>query len=163
APLLELPISVAPRSRLHFIGTAVTTFPWQLVKAIYRGLKRDRLVNLELHAIDVLDESDGMPKALARVQRDLKVPVGEKLRRLKDGGDQADPPPPRRRPGLHRHVPQRGAVGGAAAAPEHRPDLRPRARGGHLVHRDGVRARPQLPRLPRRGAQGNASLSPADR
>ena len=84
ARLLELPISVAPRTRLHFIGTAVTTLPWALVKATYRSLKADPLVNFELHAIDVLDESDGVPAALARQQRDLKVPVGEKLRRLKE-------------------------------------------------------------------------------
>ena len=84
APLVELPISVAPRTRLHFIGTFVTSLPWALVKATYRGLRADRLVNFELHAIDVLDESDGIPAALARQQRDLKVPVKEKLRRLKE-------------------------------------------------------------------------------
>jgi peptidoglycan/xylan/chitin deacetylase (PgdA/CDA1 family) len=84
APLIELPIAVAPRSRLHFIGTFVTSLPWALVKATYRALKHDRLLNFELHAIDVLDESDGVPAALSRQQRDLKVPAREKLRRLKE-------------------------------------------------------------------------------
>ncbi len=84
APLVELPISVAPRTRLHFIGTFVTSMAWPLVKATYKGLKGDRLVNFELHAIDLLDQSDGIPLALARQQRDLKVPVKEKLRRLKE-------------------------------------------------------------------------------
>lgn len=83
APLIELPIAVAPGTRLHFIGTLVTTLPWWVVKATYRGLRADRLLNFELHAIDVLDESDGVPAALCRQQRDLKVPVREKLRRLK--------------------------------------------------------------------------------
>src|SRR5205085_1999247 len=55
-----------------------------LVKGTYRALSGDRLVNFELHAIDVLDESDGVPAALARQQRDLKVPVREKLRRLRE-------------------------------------------------------------------------------
>jgi peptidoglycan/xylan/chitin deacetylase (PgdA/CDA1 family) len=84
APLLELPISVAPRTRLHFIGTVVTSLPWALVKAIHRSLEPDALLNLELHAVDVLDESDGIPAALCRQQRDLKVPVREKLKRLKE-------------------------------------------------------------------------------
>jgi hypothetical protein len=84
APLIELPIAVAPGTRLHFIGTLVTTLPWLVVKATYRALKADRLLNFELHAIDVLDESDGVPAALCRQQRDLKVPVSQKLRRLKE-------------------------------------------------------------------------------
>ncbi len=84
APLAELPMSVGPVTRLPFIGTFVTRLPWPLVKATYQSMKRDRLLNFELHAIDVLDESDGVPPALARQQRDLKVPVREKLRRLKE-------------------------------------------------------------------------------
>jgi peptidoglycan-N-acetylglucosamine deacetylase len=84
APLLELPMSVGPGTRLPFIGTFVTQLPWPLVKATYRSIKADPLLNFELHAIDVLDESDGVPAVLARQQRDLKVPVREKLRRLKE-------------------------------------------------------------------------------
>lgn len=84
APLLELPIAVAPVTRLHFIGTVVTSLPWAVVTSTYRALRHDRLVNFELHAIDVLDESDGVPAALCRQQRDLKVPVKQKLKRLKE-------------------------------------------------------------------------------
>ncbi len=84
APLLELPMSVGVRTRLPFIGTFITRLPWPLVKATYQSLKHDRLLNLELHAIDVLDESDGVPQVLARQQADLKVPVREKLKRLKE-------------------------------------------------------------------------------
>lgn len=82
APLLELPVAVSPRTRLPFIGTFVTTAPRPLMETVFRTLRRDALLNLELHAIDVLDESDGLPAALARQQRDLKVPVREKLERL---------------------------------------------------------------------------------
>ncbi len=84
APLVELPMMVAPVTRLPFIGTFVTQLPWAVVKATYATLKRDALLNFELHAIDVLDVSDGVPRALATQQRDLNVPVREKLKRLKE-------------------------------------------------------------------------------
>ncbi len=83
APLIELPMAVAPLTRLPFIGTFATSMPWTLVEATFRGLRRDELVNFELHAVDVLDEQDGVPAALTRQQRDLKVPVKEKLSRLR--------------------------------------------------------------------------------
>ena len=82
ARLVELPMAVAPRSRLHFIGTFATTMPWLLVEATFRSLRRDVLFNFELHAIDVLDSTDGVPKELARQQRDLQVPAKVKLDRL---------------------------------------------------------------------------------
>lgn len=85
APLVELPMAVAPLTRVPFIGTFVTRAPWAAVKAAWRSLKGDPFLNLELHAIDVLDETDaGIPPELARQQRDLKVPVREKLKRLKE-------------------------------------------------------------------------------
>lgn len=83
APLLELPMAVAPLTRLPFIGTFATTMPWPLVEATFRTLSRDLLFNFELHAVDVLDESDGVPAVLTRQQRDLKVPVKHKLARLR--------------------------------------------------------------------------------
>ena len=82
APLIELPMAVAPLTRLPFIGTFATTMPWPLVEATFRTQRRDALFNFELHALDVLDQSDGVPPQLARQQRDLQVPAGEKLRRL---------------------------------------------------------------------------------
>jgi peptidoglycan/xylan/chitin deacetylase (PgdA/CDA1 family) len=82
AALVELPMAVAPLSRLHFIGTFATTMPWVVVEATFRSLRRDVLFNFELHAIDVLDSTDGVPKELARQQRDLQVPARVKLERL---------------------------------------------------------------------------------
>jgi peptidoglycan/xylan/chitin deacetylase (PgdA/CDA1 family) len=82
APLVELPMAVAPLTRLHFIGTFATTMPWPVVEATFRSLRRDVLFNFELHAVDVLDASDGVPPELARQQRDLQVPVKVKLERL---------------------------------------------------------------------------------
>lgn len=83
APLVELPMAVAPVTRLPFIGTFATSLPWPVVEATFHSLRRDRLFNFELHAIDVCDESDGIPPGLVRQQRDLRVPVREKLRRLR--------------------------------------------------------------------------------
>ncbi len=82
APLMELPMAVAPVTRLPFIGTFATTMPWPLVEAIFRTLRGDVLFNFELHAIDVLDATDGIPSELVAQQRDLKVPVRVKLERL---------------------------------------------------------------------------------
>ncbi len=82
APLVELPVSVAPGSRLPFIGTFATSLPWPVVELTFRALRRDALFNFELHAIDVLDATDGVPPALARQQRDLAVPARTKLSRL---------------------------------------------------------------------------------
>lgn len=82
ADLVELPVSVAPVSRLPFIGTFATTLPWPAVELTFRTLRHDAFFNFELHAVDVLDASDGIPPALVRQQRDLTVPVKTKLSRL---------------------------------------------------------------------------------
>ncbi|MBL8953937.1 MAG: polysaccharide deacetylase family protein [Myxococcaceae bacterium] len=82
APLKELPIAVAPVTRVPFIGTFVTMMPWPVVTMTYRAVSALPLLNFELHAVDVLDVSDGIPEELARQQRDLKVPATEKLSRL---------------------------------------------------------------------------------
>ncbi|MFO0597327.1 MAG: polysaccharide deacetylase family protein [Myxococcaceae bacterium] len=82
APLVELPMAIAPVTRVPFIGTFVTSAPWPLVELTFRTLKSDAFINFELHAIDVLDDTDGVPEALARQQRDLHVPARQKLERL---------------------------------------------------------------------------------
>lgn len=83
APFVELPMAVSPVGRVPFIGTFATTMPWPLVELSFRRLRHARHFNFELHAIDVLDESDGIPAALARQQRDARVPASQKLARLK--------------------------------------------------------------------------------
>ena len=80
--LVELPMAVAPFTRLPFIGTFATSAPWVLVEAAFRSLRRDVLFNFEMHALDVLDRTDGVPKELVRQQRDLQVPARVKLERL---------------------------------------------------------------------------------
>jgi len=83
APFVELPMAVTPLARVPFIGTFATSMPWPLVEATFRRLRHGRHLNFELHAIDVLDATDGIPDALARQQRDVGVPVREKLSRLR--------------------------------------------------------------------------------
>lgn len=81
APFVELPVAVSPVMRLPFIGTLVTSAPPAVVSAAWRSVAKG-FVNFELHAIDVLDQSDGVPAPLVRQQRDLKVPASVKLERL---------------------------------------------------------------------------------
>lgn len=80
--VVELPMSVSPWARVPFIGTFATTLPWAVVEATFRRLRHDELFNFELHAVDVLDVSDGIAPQLAAQQRDLRVPVAKKLKRL---------------------------------------------------------------------------------
>ncbi len=82
APFVELPMAVSPLVRMPFIGTFATSLPWVLVEATFRRLRHDELFNFELHAIDVLDETDGIAGELVAQQRDLKVPVAQKMKRL---------------------------------------------------------------------------------
>lgn len=81
-PMWELPMSVTPHARVPFIGTFAVTMPWWWVEHSYRALERDAFFNFELHAVDVLDVSDGIPEGLARQQRDLRVKASEKVKRL---------------------------------------------------------------------------------
>ncbi len=83
ARLVELPVSVTPRLRVPLIGQLVMLAPWPLVTRAAGALEGDALVNLELHAVDVLDVSDGIPEVLAARQRDLRVPAKTKLERLR--------------------------------------------------------------------------------
>jgi peptidoglycan-N-acetylglucosamine deacetylase len=80
--VLELPVSVTPGLRFPVIGTFVATLPPALTRSLYRACRRDALFNLELHAVDALDVTDGIPEPLARHQRDLRVPARAKLARL---------------------------------------------------------------------------------
>jgi hypothetical protein len=82
--VLELPISTQPFSRIPFIGTFATTLPRAVVRGIYKSMRRSTFLNFELHAIDLLDASDGIPSELVRQQRDLSVPRQEKWSRLKE-------------------------------------------------------------------------------
>ncbi|HYQ18018.1 MAG TPA: polysaccharide deacetylase family protein [Polyangiaceae bacterium] len=74
----EIPIQVTRKARLPFIGTALTVAGTMGARLLARGVLGEPFVNLELHGIDVLDESDGL-SALAKHQRDLRIPWSKKL------------------------------------------------------------------------------------
>jgi hypothetical protein len=80
--VLELPVAVAPVTRLPFIGAFATALPWLVVEATFRTMRRVPHFNFELHAIDVLDATDGVPPELVARQRDLAVSAATKLERL---------------------------------------------------------------------------------
>ncbi|MGC4123056.1 MAG: polysaccharide deacetylase family protein [Myxococcales bacterium] len=94
ASLVELPITVHPLTRVPVIGTTVTSLPPLALGALWRSVARLPFINLELHAIDLLDASDVACPELAAVQPDLRIPrstkrarLREVLRRLTDGAD----------------------------------------------------------------------------
>lgn len=74
----EIPIQVTRRARLPFIGTALTLGGPTGARLLARGVVGEPFVNLELHGIDALDESDGLAD-LAKHQRDLRIPWHKKL------------------------------------------------------------------------------------
>jgi len=80
--VLELPVTVTPKLRFPVIGTFVATLPAPMVRRLVAACRDLRLFNLELHAVDVLDASDGLPEALVRRQRDLSIPWALKAERL---------------------------------------------------------------------------------
>ena len=79
---VTFPVTVDPLTRFPFLGTFVVTLPARLVFTLYRSVARQPFLNLELHGIDLIDASDGSGPALAKAQRDLRVPAGEKMARL---------------------------------------------------------------------------------
>ncbi len=84
APLIELPITVHPLTRLPLIGTAITALPPLALGALWQGVAGLPFVNVELHGIDVLDAQDvGCPE-LASAQRDLSIPRSTKRARLRE-------------------------------------------------------------------------------
>jgi hypothetical protein len=74
----EIPIQVTRRTRLPFIGTALTMAGATGAKLLAGGVLGEPFVNLELHGIDALDRDDGLHE-LARSQRDLRIPWSKKL------------------------------------------------------------------------------------
>jgi peptidoglycan/xylan/chitin deacetylase (PgdA/CDA1 family) len=78
AGIWEIPIQVTKRARLPFIGTALTMAGPAGSRLLTRGVLGAPFVNLELHGIDALDQSDGLSE-LAKHQRDLRIPWAKKL------------------------------------------------------------------------------------
>jgi hypothetical protein len=75
--LPELPCSVLPVVRVPFIGTTLSLAGRSRAEMMARIAARGRWVGLEFHAIDLMDEMDGLG-ALGGHQPDVRVGVEEK-------------------------------------------------------------------------------------
>jgi len=79
AGIVELPIQVTPGARLPFIGTALTLSGELGARALTRMVSAEPFVNLEFHAIDLLERADGL-EALRGYQPDVAVTLARKRR-----------------------------------------------------------------------------------
>lgn len=76
--LLEIPVQVTPWVRLPFIGTALASVGPRGAETLARMMTQSSLVNLELHAIDLLTSEDGLHD-LDPYQPDLRLPLARKI------------------------------------------------------------------------------------
>ena len=79
--IIEIPIQVTPGFRLPFIGTTLTLAGPHWARRFAKSLLGVDLVNLELHALDLLSVEDGLDE-LAAYQRDVRVPLVGKFASL---------------------------------------------------------------------------------
>ena len=80
--LRELPVATLPVLRAPVIGTVVNGLPDRLAAWLSKAAFAGGHFNLELHGIDVLDDTDGAPAQLAAAQPGMRLPAEEKVRRL---------------------------------------------------------------------------------
>ena len=78
----ELPISTLPLLRAPVIGTVVAALSVRLAARLAGLAFAGGHFNLELHGVDLLDQTDGVPSALSTVQPGLREPASRKIRRL---------------------------------------------------------------------------------
>jgi len=98
APILELPISVSPYLRWPLVGTFAVGSTHRLTRWAYLSLRSELAelaglavpvasdighLNFELHGVDLLDASDGIPAQLVGRQRDLRIAWRLKRERLR--------------------------------------------------------------------------------
>ncbi|GAC1600783.1 MAG: polysaccharide deacetylase family protein [Myxococcales bacterium] len=79
----ELPVATLPVLRGPVIGTVVLGVHPRIALPLARAAFAGGHLNLELHGIDLLDASDGVPPALARLQPGLALSAAAKMRRLR--------------------------------------------------------------------------------
>ncbi len=82
--LWELPMTLIPYLRLPYIGTSLLLYPRLLLSPMTQFIMREYdFINLELHAIDMLDpQRDPHLNPLRDKQPDLAIPLAEKFERF---------------------------------------------------------------------------------
>lgn len=76
--LWEMPIQVTPWLRLPFIGTSLAALGPRAARRLTQQLLGEAVINLELHGLDFLDQTDELSD-LAAHQPDLRIPLKTKL------------------------------------------------------------------------------------
>ncbi len=79
--IIEIPMRVTRGPRLPVIGTSLALAGETGARALVAACGRPRFWNIELHAMDFLDASDGLDD-LAAHQPELRRPLGRRLRAL---------------------------------------------------------------------------------
>lgn len=69
----QVPMVVSRRLRLPVIGTTIPMYGMSAPDRAHADI-----YNLEFHAIDLVDDSDGLPRALANRQHDVRTAVAAK-------------------------------------------------------------------------------------
>jgi peptidoglycan-N-acetylglucosamine deacetylase len=78
-PIIELPVTVTPTTRLHVIGTTLVLSPEWLRRRLVASALSTPHFNLELHGIDLADAvADGYSSTLIARQPDLRVSLARK-------------------------------------------------------------------------------------
>lgn len=81
--LVELPISTVGPLRLPLVGTFLLAGPAPLRRMLIAGVARAEAVHLELHAIDLVSETDDdVSPALGRIQPELRTSLAVRRERL---------------------------------------------------------------------------------
>ena len=82
--IVEYPMCVLPGIRFPVIGTSITMLGTAGVRFLKPFLTPLSFVNLEFHAVDLLDSSDAVGDRLPQVQSDLRVPYLSKRMLFQD-------------------------------------------------------------------------------
>jgi hypothetical protein len=80
--LVELPIACMPKIRIPLIGTSLALLPERIqALTLQWSIQRLSFFNFEMHAIDLLDESDHPAiAAIGAHQRDVRISASRKMR-----------------------------------------------------------------------------------
>ncbi|MCX7944710.1 MAG: polysaccharide deacetylase family protein [Deltaproteobacteria bacterium] len=89
--ILEIPISVAGRLGIPFIGTFIMGSKNILYNYLKKKAKLQDFLHIELHGLDFIDRDDVKDDRLCKAQFDINIPLRIKLDRLKSFIDEFKP------------------------------------------------------------------------